>query len=73
MLNKPSHVKSQIINVVCQIQRFDFDCNLVLTRKLIIRIPAGLGLNPLYANSATAVDQICRFQGKIRIKVDKIA
>ena len=27
----------------------------------------------LYANSATAVDQICRFQGKIRIKVDKIA
>ena len=27
----------------------------------------------LYANSATAVDQICRFQGKIRIKVDKTA
>ena len=26
-----------------------------------------------YANSAAAVDQICRFQGKIRIKVDKIA
>ena len=27
----------------------------------------------LYPNSATAVDQICRFQRKIRIKVDKIA
>ena len=26
----------------------------------------------LYPNSATAVDQICRFQDKIRIEVDKI-
>ena len=44
-------------SVVCQIQRFDFDCNLVGTRKLIIQIPAGLGLNPLYIyiDLATAV------------------
>jgi hypothetical protein len=47
-LDDPGRVRSQITSVVCQIQRFDFDCNLVLTRKLIIRIPAGLGLNPLY-------------------------
>ena len=43
----PGRVRSQIISVVCQIQRFDFDCNLVVARKLIIRISAGLGLNPL--------------------------
>ena len=49
LLDDPGRVRSQIISVVCQIQRFDFDCNLVVTRKLIIRIPAGLGLNPLYA------------------------
>ena len=48
LLDDPGHVWSQITSVVCQIQRFDFDCNLVVTRKLIIRIPAGLGLNPLY-------------------------
>jgi hypothetical protein len=47
-LDDPGRVRSQITSVVCQIQRFDFDCNLVVTRKLIIRIPAGLGLNPLY-------------------------
>jgi hypothetical protein len=45
--NQNGRVRSQIRSVVYQIQRFDFDCNLVLTRKLIIRIPAGLGLNPL--------------------------
>jgi hypothetical protein len=33
--------------VVCQIQRFDFDCNLVVMRKVIIRTPPGLGGNPL--------------------------
>ena len=47
LLDDPGRVKSQITNVVCQIQRFDFDCNLVVTRKLIMRIPPGLGLNPL--------------------------
>jgi hypothetical protein len=48
LLDDPGRVRSQITSVVCQNQWFDFDCNLVLTRKLIIRIPAGLGLNPLY-------------------------
>jgi hypothetical protein len=47
LLGDPGRVRSQIISVVCQIQRFDFVCNLVVTRKLIIRIPAGLGLTPL--------------------------
>ena len=32
----PGRVRSQIISVVCQIQRFDFVCNLVVTRKLIV-------------------------------------
>jgi hypothetical protein len=49
MLDDPGRVRRQITNVVCQIQRFDFDCNLVVTRKVIIRIPAGLGLNPPYS------------------------
>ena len=49
LLDDRGRVRSQITNVVCQIQRFDFECNLVVTRKLIIRIPAGLGLNPLYS------------------------
>ena len=38
LLDDPGRVRSQITSVVCQIQRFDFDCNLVVTRKLIIRI-----------------------------------
>jgi hypothetical protein len=29
LLDDPGRVRSQIIRVVCQIQRFDFDCNLV--------------------------------------------
>jgi hypothetical protein len=33
---------------VCQIQRFDFDCNLVVTRKLIIWTHPPLRLKPLY-------------------------
>ena len=47
-MDDPGRVRSQIINVVCQIQRFDFDCILVLSRKVIIRIPPVLGLKPLY-------------------------
>ena len=35
LLDDPSRVRSQITGVVCQIQRFDFDCNLVVTRKVI--------------------------------------
>jgi hypothetical protein len=46
-LDDPGRVRSQITSVVCQIQRFDFDGNLVVTRKVIIRIPPGLGRNPL--------------------------
>jgi hypothetical protein len=40
LLYDPARVKSQITNVVYQIQRFDFDCNLVdlVTPKLIIRV-----------------------------------
>jgi hypothetical protein len=48
MLDDLGRVRSQITSVVCQIQRFDFDCNLVVARKVIIRIPPPLGLNPLY-------------------------
>ena len=43
----PGRVRSQIKSVVYQIQRFDFDCNLVVTRKVIIRIPPPLRLKPL--------------------------
>ena len=48
LLVDPGRVRSQIRSVVCQIQRFDFDCILVVSRKVIIRIPAVLGRNPLY-------------------------
>ena len=47
MLNDPGRVRSQKTRVVCQIQRFDFECILVVSRKVIIRIPAVLGLKPL--------------------------
>jgi hypothetical protein len=53
LLDDPGRVRSEITSVVCQMQRFDFECNLVLTQKLIIRIPPGLGLNPLYINPNT--------------------
>jgi hypothetical protein len=45
LLDDLGRVRSQIISVVCQIQRFDFDCNLVVTRKLITlreALPAGV-------------------------------
>ena len=48
LLDDPGRVRSQITSVVCQIQRFDFECNLVVSRKVIIRIPPVLGTNPLY-------------------------
>ena len=47
MLDDPGRVRNQITSVVCQIQRFDFECNLVVTRKVIILTSPGLGLNPL--------------------------
>jgi hypothetical protein len=46
-LDYPGRVKSQITNVMCQIQRFDFDYNLVVTQKLIIPTPPGLGSKPI--------------------------
>ena len=35
LLDDPGRVRSQKISVVCQIQRFDFDCILVVSRKVI--------------------------------------
>jgi hypothetical protein len=35
-LDDPGSVRSQIASIVRQIQRFDFDRNLVVTRKVII-------------------------------------
>ena len=46
MLDDPGRVKSQTISVVYQIQWFNFDYNLVMTRKVIIRTSPGLDLNP---------------------------
>ena len=34
LLEDPGRVRSQITNVVCQIQWFDFGCNLAVTRKV---------------------------------------
>ena len=34
--DNPDRVRTQITGVVAQIRRFDFDCNLVVTRKVII-------------------------------------
>ena len=48
LLDDPGRVRSQITNVEGQIQRFGFDCILVVSPKVIIRIPAVLGLKPLY-------------------------
>ena len=52
LLEDPGRVRSQITNVVCQIQWFDFDCILAMSRKVIIRIQAVLGLKPLYNSLA---------------------
>ena len=51
-LDDPGRVRSQIASVVCQIQWFDFDCNLVVTRKVIFKIlwtDPPLCLKPLYS------------------------
>ena len=47
-MDDPDRVRSQIISVVCQIERDDFDCNLVVTRKVIIRSALGLRLISVY-------------------------
>ena len=43
-LDEHGRVRSQITSVVLQMEWFDFDCNLVLTRKLIIYSPSALHL-----------------------------
>ena len=48
LLDNRSRVRSQIKSVAYRVQRFNFDCNLVLTRKLIIPTPSALGLKPKY-------------------------
>ena len=48
LLDDPDRVRSQMTDIVCQIQRFDFDCNLVMTRKVTIWSASGLRLKPLY-------------------------
>jgi hypothetical protein len=47
LVDDPGEVKNQITNVVFQIQRFDFDCNLEVTLKSIIPIAPGLDSNSL--------------------------
>jgi hypothetical protein len=54
-LDDPGRVRSQIISVVCQIQRFDFDCNLVVSRKVI-------GINPPRGDSAIGSTRIQCFE-----------
>jgi hypothetical protein len=50
MLDDPGRVRSHITSVVCQIQRFDFDCNLYakINNTHINTPPATLRLKPLY-------------------------
>jgi hypothetical protein len=38
LLDYPGRVRSQITSVVYQIQRFDFDCILVVSRKVILNL-----------------------------------
>ena len=52
VLDDPGRVRNQITSAVCQIQRFGFDCNLVVMRKVIMGIPPALGLN-LYSLSSS--------------------
>ena len=53
LLNDPGRVRSHITSVVCQIQWFDFDCNLVVTRKVIMGIPPALRFfKNLYTSTA---------------------
>jgi hypothetical protein len=49
LLDDPGRVRSKITSVVCHIQQFDFDCNLVVARKVIMGIPPGLGSKPLHS------------------------
>ena len=46
-LDSPGRVRSHKLSVVCQIQQFDFGCNLVVARKKTMEIPPALRLEPL--------------------------
>jgi hypothetical protein len=48
LLDDPGRVRSQIRSVVCQIERDDFDCNMVVTRKVITWTHPPLRSKPLY-------------------------
>jgi hypothetical protein len=48
LLNYPGRVRSQITSVVCQIQRFDFDCNI---RKSVSR---KTGIHAIIAQASAA-------------------
>ena len=48
LLDDRGRVRSQIKSVAYWVQRFNFDCNLVLMWKLIIPTPSALGLKPKY-------------------------
>jgi hypothetical protein len=56
-------VQSQITSVALQIQWFDFDCNLVLTNRLILGMPPALRFKkPLYyrlPKFSTKIRYIC--------------
>jgi hypothetical protein len=59
LLNYPRRVRSQITRVVCQIQRLDFDCIMVVSRKVIIWTRSPLRITPLY--SAEPVRGLARY------------
>jgi hypothetical protein len=55
LFDDPGRHRSQIINDVCPTQRFDFECNLVVTRKVIIEIPPPLRLKS-HVDSLSEID-----------------
>jgi hypothetical protein len=78
LLDDPGHVRSQIASIVCQIQRFDFDRNLVLTRKVIIVLKyehVHLYVQNLYRSQKpdsvkdSSVNKIRRNQNVVRLHV----
>ena len=60
LLGEPDRVRSQITSVVCQIQRFDFGYNLVMTRKVI---------NPSVAALRFKKNVYCLFACRLHVMV----
>jgi hypothetical protein len=50
VMDDPGHYESYIISVVYKIQQFNFESNLVVTRKVIMGIPPGLRSKLLFKN-----------------------